>query len=162
MRLAREPVLAETATTAEQPPTRVSRWQSAVYLAAAALLTALAFIHVPRGALKAPRTPFDRSDPAIAPVFAFLSRAAAYVPQGATVTVRSTSSDPVQDTNLHRVGVALLPGRHVAASARWGAPLPSPSVEYLILVGPPPALAPGAIVLSEGFGSVWRIAKATP
>lgn len=119
-------------------------------------LTIVALAQLPHSTLRPPVTPFDVSDPRLAPVFSFLQRASAVVPIGASVTVRSGAGDPGADSNLHRLGVALLPERRVYPQALWDVPLPPTDTEYVIIIGPPPLTAPGAVVLEEAGGSVWR------
>ena len=119
-------------------------------------LTIVALAQLPPLPLRPPATPFDLSDPRLAAVFSFLQRASAVVPIGASVTVRSATGDPGTDTNLHKWGVALLPERRVSPQAVWDVPLPPTDTEYVIIIGPPPRTAPGAVVLEEAGGSVWR------
>ena len=119
-------------------------------------LTIVALAQLPPLTLRPPATPYDRSDPELAPLFSFLQRASAVVPIGASVTVQSAAGDPRADSRLHRLGVALLPERRVSPQALWDVPLPPTDTEYVIVVGRPPPAALGAVVLEEAGGSVWR------
>ena len=119
-------------------------------------ITVVALAQLPPLTFRAPRTPFDLSDRKLASVFSILQRASAVVPIGASVTVRSATGDPRADSQLHRLGVALLPERRVSPQALWDVPLPPTDTEYVIVVGRSPPNVLGELVLEEPGGSVWR------
>jgi hypothetical protein len=128
-------------------------------LASAALLTALAVARLPPfpELVHAPSTPFDRSDPDAAAVFRLFQAAAAVIPPGASVVPLSQPRHPVQETELHRDAVALLPGRKVIPAALWYVPTGREAeAEFLVVAGPRPSPAPGTLLAETPRGSVWR------
>lgn len=136
--------------------------QSAILLAGSAVLAVWSVARLPplRDLGRAPATPFDRTEARglAVPTFLFLSRAAAVVPLGATATVVAQPRDPVAETALHPAGVALLPGRRVFPAAQWNAFSPEYELqaEYVLVLGPPPPVPPGRLVLAGPGGTVWR------
>lgn len=140
----------------KQPTSRLTR----IALAGAALLLAATAARLPnpRALLHPPQTPYDRSNPRLAPAFLLLTEAAAVLPARAWVTITSEPKDPALDTDTHRVGIALLPGRVVLPSASWGIPRPelARAADYVVIVGTMPAAVPGDLLLARPEGSVWR------
>lgn len=136
-------------------------------LAGAGLLAvwATARLPPPRELLHAPETPYDHADirETAVPAFRLLSRIADAIPRGATATVLTEPRDAAQETSLHGAAVALLPGRRVFPGAQWSVFTPQyeSQAEYVIVVGPSPAPAPGILVRSVEGGTVWR-RNATP
>ena len=131
-------------------------------LAGAALLAGFSIAALPfsRGLFRAPRTPFDESDPAFTvPAWVLLQRAQPLIPPGSSVVVRSEPPDATRDTSLHRFAVALLPGRTILPAALWSVPT-APELladaEYTIVVGPGPSPPPGRLVLEIPEGTLWR------
>lgn len=111
------------------------------------------------GLLRAPRTPYDASDPTTAASFILLQRADGLIPRGASVVVRSGSPDPNADTYLHRFAVALLPGRRIVPAALWGVasdPRDLANAQYEILVGRPASPPSDQLLLEIPEGTVWR------
>jgi hypothetical protein len=109
--------------------------------------------------LTAPQTPFDRSGiPSMRDSYLLLSKAAAIVPRGATVLMRTEPDNSIADGSLIRHAVALLPGRRVLPAAIWNVPTPQleREAEYLVLLGSRPALPPGRLLLETSEGSVWQ------
>jgi hypothetical protein len=132
-------------------------------LAGSALLAAFSIAALPfsRGLFRAPRTPYDANPAAFVtvPAWIVLQRAAAIVPPGASVVVRSEPADPPTDSYYHRFAVALLPGRKIMPAALWGTPTePGPlrEAEYEVVVGRLPAAPVGRLVLQIPEGSVWK------
>jgi len=130
-------------------------------LISAAVLAALALARLPRPAdwLRAPQTPFDRSDAWPARTsYLLLLKAVTVVPAGGTVSIRGEPADPVADTFLFRHAVALLPGRRVLPAAIHDVPTPDleRQAEYLVLVGPRPATPPGRLLSETPEGTIWR------
>jgi hypothetical protein len=128
-------------------------------LGGAALLTALAIARLPPPAdlLRAPSTPFDRSDPELAADYRLLQAAAAVIPPGASVAPLSQPRNPVRETELHRQAVALLPGRKVIPAALWDVPTGREAeADFLIVAGPRPSPPPGTLLAETPGGSVWR------
>ena len=130
-------------------------------LAGAALLAAMALWAVPwnRGLVR-PRTLLDASNSRLlVPAYEIVTRAAAVIPPGASFALRYEPPDAVLQNLAQRLGVAFLPGRRsrpdavlgLAAGAAW-----PDETDYLILVGPSPTDAPGALVLETPTGTVWR------
>jgi hypothetical protein len=130
-------------------------------LAGSALLASLSIAAIPfsRG-LRIPRSPYDASDAAFtAAAWVVLERAAAIVPPGASVVVRSEPPDPTTDTYYHRFAIALLPGRRILPAALWGTPTqPGPlrEAEYEVVIGRPPAAPFGRLVLEVPEGTIWK------
>lgn len=131
-------------------------------LAGAALLAAFSLAALPfsRGLLRVPRTPYDASEAAVTvPAWVVLHQAAPLVPRGASVVIRSEPPDATNDSYLHRFAVALLPGRKIVPAALWGVPT-APDLlkdsQFTIVVGRPPAVPPGRLLLELPEGSVWR------
>ena len=147
-------------------PSRASR---AILLAGAAALLGIgtARLPAPREIVRRPATPFDRSDSRqAAPACLLLSHAAAVVPAGAVAAVRAEPRNAVEETMLHFLGVALLPGRRVLPAAAWSQFTPEydAQAEYIVVVGaPPPANYGGAerlrLVYSDPAGTVWKRAS---
>lgn len=126
---------------------------------AACAAFAVARLPSPRILLRAPSTPYDRTETSgAAPAFRFLSRAAAVLPAGAVAAVHAEPRDPVRETTLHFYGVALLPGRRVLPAAAWDLFTPDYDAQaaYLVVIGPPPVPAPGRLLLSDPDGSLWK------
>lgn len=141
--------------------TRAVEHAAAVLLLGAMTLTILAARRLPpfHYWFDPPSTPFDRSqNPSLGPVFSLLAAARAIVPPGASVVARTNPPNPREDTDLHRIAVSLLPGRHVLPAALWGVPDPKreAQAEYLILVGPTPLDRPGRLLLRGQTGTVWQ------
>jgi hypothetical protein len=137
---------------------RISR---GILFAGSAAFAVLAVIRlpVPREMFRPPRTPFDRTESsATAPEYLFLTHAAAVVPRGAVVTVRSEPRDPTRETVLHFKAVALLPGRRVLPAAAWNVYTPEydAQADYVLVFGPPPPAPPGRPILSDPNGTVWK------
>jgi hypothetical protein len=131
-------------------------------LAGSAILAAFSIAALPfsRGLFRAPRTPYDASEADfMVPPWVLLQRANALVPRGASVVVRAEPPNPTTDSYLHRIGVALLPGRRIVPAALWGVSSPPDQLvdaDYEIVVGPV-ASSPGRrLVLSTPEGSLWR------
>src|SRR6185369_2709207 len=94
--------------------------QFVVFLAGAAILSTLAIAQLPRfpEALRAPSTPFDRSRaPGAAADYKLIQEAASVLPSGASVAVLAQPRNADRETALHRLAVALLPGRKVIPAA---------------------------------------------
>jgi hypothetical protein len=131
-------------------------------LAGAALLAALSIAAVPfsRGLFRAPRTPFDVTDPAFtAPAWVLLQRAHTVVPPGSSVVVRTEPRDTTRDMYLHRFAIALLPGREILPAALWGVSTAAhllEDAEYRIVLGRAPSPPPGRLVLEIPEGTIWR------
>ncbi|MDQ5858643.1 MAG: hypothetical protein M3542_10280 [Acidobacteriota bacterium] len=132
-------------------------------LAGSALLAAFSIAALPfsRGLFEAPRTPYDANPAAFVtvPAWIVLQRAAAIVPPGASVVVRSEPADPPTDSYYHRFAVALLPGRRILPAALWGTPTdPGPlrDAEYEIVVGARPSAPLGHLVLEVAEGTIWK------
>ena len=126
--------------------------------AAVLLLAALARLPSPLALFHPPQTPYDRSKPHLVPAFVLLTQARAVVPAGASVTVTSEPVDAALDTDTHRLGVALLPGRLVIPAALWATSRPdlAQQAEYLVVVGKAPAAPQGDRLLACAEGTVWR------
>lgn len=139
--------------SAHPPPQRLGIGQ----LVSAIGLTIVSLAQLPPLTPRLPRTPFDVSAPSVVPAFLLLKRAQHLIPVGASVTIRSANGDPVSDTNLHRLAVALLPQRQIAAQALWNVPQQPPITEYMIIVGNEAAGAgTGTLILRDESGTVWR------
>jgi hypothetical protein len=131
-------------------------------LIGSAVLTAFSIAALPfsRGLFRVPRTPYDAGDAAsVVPSFVLLQRADSLIPRGASVVVRTGSSDPTADTYLHRFAVALLPGRQIVPAARWGVPsepqdLESAQYEVVVLGLPSPPR--GRLLLEIPEGTLWQ------
>jgi hypothetical protein len=113
-----------------------------------------------RGLFRAPRTPYDVSDAQFTvPAWILLHRADPMVPPGASVVVRVEPPDSNTDSYLHRLGVALLPGRKIVPAALWGVPT-APEIlgeaDYEIVVGATTSSPGRRLVLSTPEGGVWR------
>ena len=95
----------------------------------------------------------------MAPAWLLLERAAALVPEGASVVARVEPVDTNMDSYLHRFAVALLPGRRIIPAALWGVPT-APDLlaeaEYEIVVGATTSSPGRRLVLSTPEGSVWK------
>ena len=133
-------------------------------LLGSAILVGFAIASVPwSDGLRRPHTPFDRSRAnMVAPGYALLSAAAAVIPPGASVVVRTEPADATQQTWYHRFAVALLPGRRALPAAYDDGPAPSEvwrGAEFVVVVGGRPAAAPGELLLETPEGTVWRSAK---
>jgi hypothetical protein len=133
-----------------------------VPLAGAAILVGFGLASLPRlpDLFRGARTPFDRSAARSgAPVFALLSQAARVLPAGASVVVRTEPPDAARETEGHRFGVALLPGRTVLPASEYGRFLPREvwsRAEYEVVLGGRPAVPPGRLLIETGDGTVWR------
>jgi hypothetical protein len=131
-------------------------------LAGSAILAAFSIAALPfsRGLFRAPRTPYDASEADfMVPPWVLLQRANALVPRGATVVVRAEPPNPTTDSYLHRIGVALLPGRRIVPAALWGvstAPEVLREADYEIVVGKAPPSPAGRLLISTPEGGVWR------
>ena len=128
-------------------------------LAGAAVLTALAVSRLPHfpEALQTPSTPFDRSGAPAAFDYKLFHEAAAIVPPGASVAALSEPRNAVRETSLHRMAVALLPGRKVLPAALWDNPTHlEAQADFLIVAGGKPASPPGRLLLETPRGSVFR------
>ena len=111
-------------------------------------------------------TPFDYSAAFhLGPGFYLLRQAAGTIPPGAAVVVRTDPEDPARESELHRLGLALLPGREVVPAAYYGQPA-GPEVwgraEYVIVLGRRPADPPGTLLLVTDQGTVWRRQPTAP
>jgi hypothetical protein len=131
-------------------------------LIGSAILTAFSIGALPfsRGLFRVAQTPYDASDATGAPgVWTLLAHADLLIPRGASVLIRTEPPDPTNDSYLHRFGIALLPGRKIVPAALWGVPT-SPDIvreaEYEVVVGRPPTVRPGRLLLQISEGSVWR------
>ena len=126
------------------------------------MLVACALASLPwnENLFRRPRTPFDRSSArAVAPGYALVAAAAALVPAGATVVVRTEPRDAVAETYYHRFADALLPGRRALPAAFYGEFSPpelSRGAEYVLIVGQRPSAPPGRLLLETPEGTVWR------
>jgi hypothetical protein len=146
-----------------------SRAGTAILLAGAAVLLGMGAARLPAPAeiLRRPATPYDRTDaPGAAPAFLLLSQAARVVPPGAAATVRAQPRSAVDETMLHFLGVALLPGRRVLPAAAWSQFTPDyeSQAEYIVVVGPPPPAGYGEaeglrLLHSDPTGTVWKRAS---
>jgi hypothetical protein len=129
-------------------------------LGSAALLTALAISKLPHfpDALRAPSTPFDRNPaPGAVADYKLFQEAASAVPPGASVTALSQPRNAVRETSLHRMAVALLPGRKVLPAALWNNPTHlEVQADFFIVAGGKPAPPPGRLLLETRWGSVWK------
>jgi hypothetical protein len=134
------------------------RLPGAILLGGAAILAAWGIALLPRQLPTPPATPFDRSDPALAASFRFLSAARGLLPAGATATVIAEPRDAGQETSLYGAAVALLDGRTVLPAAQWGAftPQHESQAEYVLVRGPLPSAPPGELVAAVEGGAVYR------
>jgi len=141
----------------------------AILLGGAAVLLAMAAARLPHPAdlLRRPATPLDRTDSRnAAPAYLLLSRAARVVPAGAVATIRAQPRNAMDETMLHFLAVALLPGRRVLPAAAWSAFTPEyeAQAEYILVVGPHPPPEYGAaerlsLLYSDPRGTVWKRAS---
>jgi hypothetical protein len=139
---------------------------SKILLGGAAVLLVIAAVQLPepREIIRRPATPYDRTDTRqAAPAFLLLSHAAEFIPSGAATTVRAQPRSAPDETMLHFLAVALLPGRRVLPSAAWSQFTPEyeAQAEYIVIFGKAPARgsrdAEGLRLLhSEPSGSVWK------
>ena len=134
---------------------------AAVALCGAGLLAALALWSLPwKAGLGPAPTPFDRSAvPQLAPTYGLLAAAAGVIPAGASFAVRAEPRDAGVESDGHRLGLALLPGRRVLPAAYLGVFTPEEiwrDADYVVVVGRRPAGADGAPLLETPAGSVWR------
>ena len=131
-----------------------------VLLGGAAILTALAISKLPHfpEVLQAPSTPFDRNPaPGAAADYKLFQEAASVVPPGVSVAALSEPRNAVRETSLHRMAVALLPGRKVWPAALWNNPTHlEGEADLLIVAGGKPALPLGRLLLETPWGSVWQ------
>jgi hypothetical protein len=132
-----------------------------ITLLGCALLAAQAIRNIPwREGLDRPPTPLDRSTArALGPGWTLLTSARGLIPEGASVVVRTEPPDATMETWYHRLGVSLLTGRRTLPSAylyQFTSPEIWREAEYLVLVGPSPAAAPGELLLKAPEGTVWR------
>jgi hypothetical protein len=131
-----------------------------LFLGAGAILTALAISKLPHfpEVLQAPSTPFDRTPaPGAAADYKLFQEAASVVPPGASVAALSQPRNAVRETSLHRMAVALLPGRKVLPAALWNNPTHlEGEADLLIVAGGKPAPPPGRLLLETPWGSVWQ------
>jgi len=144
----------------------MNRAASRILLGGAAVLLVIAAgkLPAPREIFRRPATPYDRTDTRqAAPAFLLLSHAADIIPSGAAATVRAQPRSAPDETMLHFLAVALLPGRRVLPSAAWSQFTPEyeAQAEYIVIVGRLPARgsrdAEGLRLLySEPSGSVWK------
>lgn len=134
------------------------RLPGTLLLAGAAVLAAWALAILPRDIRGFPATPFDRTDPALAPVFRCLTAARASVPREASVTVIAEPRDAARETSLYGAAVALLDGRRVLPAAQWGAFTPGHELEadYVVVCGARPASPPGPLVAELPAGFLFR------
>ena len=133
--------------------------RSFLLLGGAVVLIVLSVSRLPSWDLRAPSTPLDRVGGGLAaPAFRLLSSAANIVPKGASVAARSEPNDPIRNTDLHRLAVALLPARKVYPLALWGKPMPwgEERAEFLIVLGPRPTPSPGVLLLEKPEGTIWK------
>lgn len=132
-------------------------------LAGSAVLAAFSIAALPFSPnfFRAPRTPYDASPAAylVVPAWIVLHHAEPLVPPGAKVVVRTEPPDPTNDSYLHRIAVALLPGRLVVPAARWGVPSEPALIQeadWELIVGKRPESAAGRLVLEIPEGTIWR------
>jgi hypothetical protein len=134
--------------------------QFLLFLVGAAILMVLAIASLPHfpEALRAPSTPFDRSiAPGAAADYKLLQETASFVPSGASVAALSQPRNAIRETSLHRVAIALLPGRRVLPAALWNTPTHlEDQADFLIVSGGKPASPPGTLLLETPRGSVWQ------
>jgi hypothetical protein len=140
-----------------------------ILLGGAAVLLAMGAARLPPPAeiLRRPETPFDRSGSRhAAPAYLLLSRAAGIVPAGAVAAVRAQPRSAADETILHFLGVALLPGRRVLPAAAWSQFTPEyeAQAEYIVVVGAPPPAGYGAaerlsLLYSDSTGTIWKRAS---
>ena len=141
--------------------TRAEAAQSLFFLIAAAILVAFSIAWLPpkRDLLKAPVTPFDRIPmPVISQSYRLLWRISGVLPAGASVAIRSEPRNPGFESSLFQGGIALLNGRKVLPAALWGQPVPGieSQADFVVVVGPKPASAPGTLLFETPDGSLWR------
>ena len=134
---------------------------AAVAVSGAGLLAALALWSLPwKAGLGPAPTPFDRSAaPQLAPTYGLLSAAAAVIPEGASFVVRAEPRNAGVESDGHRLGLALLPGRRALPSAYLGVFTPEEiwrDADYVVVVGRRPAGTEGAPLLETPAGTVWR------
>ncbi|MFN2634941.1 MAG: hypothetical protein ABR610_16140 [Thermoanaerobaculia bacterium] len=136
--------------------------ESVVLLLGAGALAAWSFARLPepREMFRPAITPFDRTDSrtTAGPAFHFLSSAAPAVPAGAAAVAVTEPRDAARESALHGAAVALLPGRRVLPGAQWNAFTPDyeAQAEYVLVLGPPPAVSPGTRLFEGAGGSVWK------
>ena len=132
---------------------------SSLFLGGAAVLLVISILRLPPfpDIVRAPATPFDRTNPRMALDCRLLLEAATRIPEGASVSVVSAPRDFARETQLHREAVALLPGRKVIPAAVWDTPTyADEQAEFLIVAGPHHAHERGTALFETPLGSVWR------
>lgn len=134
----------------------------------AAVLVAVAASSLPwrAGVFIPPNTPFANSAAFhLGPGFLLLRDAEGVIPRDASVVVRTDPADLVQETELHRLALALLPGREILPAAYYGQAT-GPDVwgraEYVVVLGRRPAEPAGTLLLLTGQGTVWRRPPESP
>ena len=109
-----------------------------------------------------PETPLDHSRiHASAAEYRLLVKAAAILPAGAKVVVRSATNDAGRNFFLHTFGVSLLPGRIVLPAAGVGPAGPdAAAADYAVVVGPTSVdIQGGERLLADEDGSIWRVRR---
>jgi hypothetical protein len=141
---------------------RTSNVAILVPLLGSAILVALAWASLPwsEGLFERPRTPFTRSAARSVEVgYALLTAAQGVIPVGASVVARTEPPDASRESDYHRFLIALLPGRRALPSASYGTFLPHEvwqAAEYVVIVGPRPAVPPGDLLLETPDGTIWK------
>jgi hypothetical protein len=132
--------------------------QPAFVIGASGILLALVSLRLPL-TLDRGETPFEHGQlRSISPAYALLTKAAAELPDGASVVAVTEPRDPLAETNFFRAAVGLMPRQNVLPAARWGTPTPEyeRQAEYVVVLGLP-AVVPGADRLFQwDEGTLWR------
>jgi hypothetical protein len=126
--------------------------------AAVLLVAIVARLPSPLALAHPPQTPYDRCKRHLVPAFTLLTEASRVLPAGAAVTVVSEPPNAALDSDTHRMGVALLPGRLVIPAALFGVARPdlAQQADYVVVVGGTPSKPPGERLLTRPDGTVWR------
>jgi hypothetical protein len=144
-----------------EPRARRSYWREWLAIGCAVANLLYAAYRLPAAAVlfRRSETPLDHSRiHASATEYRLLVKAAQLIPAGATVVVRSATSDAGREFYLHRFGVSLLPGRRVLPAIAVGpVDQPAETVEYAVVVGPAPVQSPGELLSADDDGSIWRL-----
>ena len=133
----------------------------AILLAGSAILLGFSISLLPPDValLQAPATPLDRvGAAAYAPAYRLLVAAASILPPDSSVAALSEPRDAARETSLHRMAVALLPGRRIFPAALWNVATPDllQQADFLVVAGAKPSPPPGKLLLETPWGSVWK------